>query len=379
MAKARLYQRLRTEGFPWIVCETAKNGTPKPDPAAFQFGVRYSLDGKRKLETAATLDEAVAILKTTNVRLYASRNGVDLPDAGKPTSARVKFLDAVTEYKAETKEHKAHATYRAYCASLDLFVKGCNKTYVDEIERGCMMAFVVALKKEGYAERTVAMYFRHVYTFLKRHGKNGIVGKNDWPKYEDIEHEIYSEDDVRKILEACETLKERALILFASGTGFRHGEIAHSEIGDIDFKAGDIQTCAKPRFGFKTKDHEQRIVPVSDTILQTFKEYCPTLTSTLLFPTRTGTPDKHLDHIVARIVKRAGVKLPKSPMHAFRALYATSLVRQGVDIYTVQRFLGHSDIETTQGYLRAVKRNDPKLRAQVNAAWFGSLRLKVVA
>jgi site-specific recombinase XerD len=57
-------------------------------------------------------------------------------------------------------------------------------------------------------------------------------------------------------------------------------------------------------------------------------------------------------------------------MHAFRALYATRLVRAGTDVYTVQKHLGHSDIETTQGYLRAVKRNDPKLREQVNAASF---------
>jgi site-specific recombinase XerD len=71
-----------------------------------------------------------------------------------------------------------------------------------------------------------------------------------------------------------------------------------------------------------------------------------------------------------RIAKRAKVKVPSKPMHAFRALYATRLVRSGVDIYTVQQFLGHADIETTQGYLRAVKRNDPKLREQVNAASF---------
>lgn len=42
--------------------------------------------------------------------------------------------------------------------------------------------------------------------------------------------------------------------------------------------------------------------------------------------------------------------MPSKPLHAFRALYATRLVRSGVDIYTVQTFLGRSDIETTQGY-----------------------------
>jgi hypothetical protein len=48
--KARFYQRLRTSGFPWVLCETAKNGSPKPRPDVFQFGVRYSLNGKHGVE-----------------------------------------------------------------------------------------------------------------------------------------------------------------------------------------------------------------------------------------------------------------------------------------------------------------------------------------
>lgn len=140
-----------------------------------------------------------------------------------------------------------------------------------------------------------------MYTFLKRYGKAGIVGKNDWPKFEEIEAEIYSEDDVKKMLAACETLAERALILFASGTGFRHGEIAHAEVGDIDLAEGMIQTRSKPERKFATKDREQRIIPVAKSLLEMLKQYCPTLDGTLLFPTRQGNPNTHLDRILVRI------------------------------------------------------------------------------
>ena len=300
--------------------------------------------------------------------LKAKAVGVTIVEDSK--TDRIKLADAIADYKSEIKEHKASATYRAYSTALELFVKGCKKTYVDEVNRGCILSFAAALKRAEFAERTVFNRFGYVYTFLKRYDKAGLVGENDWPKYEDVEYEIYPEDDVKKMLAACETVVEHALILFASGTGFRHGEVAHAGVGDIDFAQGTIQTRSKPEWKFKTKDHEQRIIPVSDSLLEVLKQHCPTLDGTLLFPTRRGKPDKHLNRILARIAKRAGVKLPLKPMHAFRALYATRLVRSGVDIYTVQRHLGHSDIETTQGYLRAVKRNDPKLREQVNAASF---------
>jgi len=77
--KARLYQRLRTKGFPWVLCDIAKNGSPSLRPDAFQLGVRYTLNGKRRLDPAVKLDEALAILKERNVRLYAHQNGLHRP------------------------------------------------------------------------------------------------------------------------------------------------------------------------------------------------------------------------------------------------------------------------------------------------------------
>ena len=379
MNTVRVMIRAKLDGkYPYLPAVWSGNGRLKPNVALVngneqkvegRYYLRFTEGGKRRFEMVGTMQPMHVSPRRRKRRLSRRRrSGVAIVEDSEPE--RIKLADAIAEYKAEIKEHKAWSTYRAYSTALKLFVKGCNKTYMDEVSRGCIMAFSAALKKDKYAERTVSNRFGYVYTFLKRYGKAGIVGKNDWPKFEETEAEIYSEDDVKKMLAACETVAERALILFASGTGFRHGEVAHAEVGDIDLAEGTIQTRSKPEWKFTTKDHEQRIIPVSDSLLEVLKQHCPTLDDTLLFPTRKGKPDTHLNRTLARIAKRAGVKLPSKPMHAFRALYATRLMRSGTDIYTVQRHLGHSDIETTQGYLRAVKRNDPKLREQVNAASF---------
>ena len=334
-----------------------------------QYYLRFTEGGKRRFESVGgDAAMAVAAAQKKAAALKAKAVGVAIVEDSK--TDRIKLVDAIAEYKSEIEEHKAWATYRAYSTALDLFVKSCKKTHVDEVSRACIMSFSAALKKAEFAERTVFNRFGYVYTFLKRYGKAGLVGKNDWPKFEDIEYEIYTEEDVRKMLEACETLSERALVMLASGTGFRKGEIAHAECTDINFTEKTIQTRSKPKWEFTTKDHEQRIIPVSDSLLEMLKQHCVTLDGPLLFPTRNEMPDDHLNRILMRIAKRAGIKVPVKPCHAFRTYYATSLLRNGVDIYTVQRMLGHSDIETTQGYLRAVKRNDPKLREQVNAASF---------
>ncbi len=136
---------------------------------------------------------------------------------------------------------------------------------------------------------------------------------------------------------------------------------------DINFTDKTIRTRSKPELGFRTKDCEERTIPVNDALIEAL-EYVPTLRGSFLFARKDGKPDIHIDRIVKRVAKRAGVDVPTKPMHGFRVLYATSLCRAGVDIYTIQKLLGHADIETTMSYLRALKRTDPVLRKQVNAA-----------
>jgi integrase/recombinase XerD len=382
MNTVKIYIRAKLKGeYPYLPVVEQSNGRIKAGVALVHgvetkikgsYHLRFTTNGNRRWKLVGNdAAEALTAARKLEATLKAKALGVAVKSFLSETpSQRIKLADAIAEYKAETKEHKAHRTYLNYAHALDLFIMGCPKTYVDEVGRSCIMAFAAALKKGGNGERKVFNRFSYVYTFLKRHGKAGIVGKNDWPKFEETEADIYSEDDVKKMLAACETVAERALILFASGTGFRHGEIAHAEVTDIDMAEGTIQTRSKPQWKFTTKDHEQRIIPVGDPLLEVSEQLCPTLDGPLLFPTRQGKPNTHLDRIVVGLANRAKVKVPSKPMHAFRALYATRLVRSGADIYTVQQFLGHSDIETTQGYLRAVKRNDPNLRKQVNAASF---------
>jgi integrase/recombinase XerD len=382
MNRVRVMIRAKVGGrYPYLPAVVNGNGRIKPGVALVggverkvqgSYHLRFTEGGYRRWKSVGDdAAEAMTVARRIEATLQAKALGVAVKSSLIETPPlRIKLADAISEYKAETKEHKSYRTYLNYAHALDLFTKGCPKTYVDEVGRTCIMAFAADLKKNGNGERTVFNRFSYVYTFLKRYGKAGMVGKNDWPKYEETEAEIYSEDDVRKMLDACESHEERTLILFASGNGFRHGEISHAEIDDVDLAERTTQTHSKAKWKFTTKDHEQRIVPVSDSLIEAIKKHTKTLDGTLLFPTQKGKPNTHLDRIIKRIAKRAKVKVPSKPMHAFRALYATRLVRKGVDIYTVQQFLGHADIETTQGYLRAVKRNDPKLREQVNAASF---------
>ena len=52
------------------------------------------------------------------------------------------------------------------------------------------------------------------------------------------------------------------------------------------------------------------------------------------------------------------------------ATFATTLLQSGVDLKTVQKLLGHKNLESTMRYL--AKAESPKVRAKVNAVWAGN-------
>jgi integrase/recombinase XerD len=371
LTRVTILARIKQDGrYPYVPVSVTSNGRIKPIEGA-SYHLRFTEGGKRRLVSLgddASIAMAAALKQEAlfNVQAAAKVAGINVP-AAQPNADRIKLAAAIKTYLDEIKEHKSNATYRAYSTALNLFTEGCKVVFVDEVGRTCLLNYSAALKKKGYTERTVFNRFSYAYTFLKRYGKTGIVGKTDWPKFEDVEYAIYSEEDVKKMLGACEEPTERLLIMFAAGTGFRAGEISHAELSDVNFEEGTIQTRSKIQYKFVTKDHEQRIITVPDSLIAELKKHKG---KKLLFPSRNGSPDRHIERVIQRVCKRAGVVVPKKPTHAFRALFATRLTRVGVDVFSVRDMLGHSDIQTTISYLRSVKRSDPKLKEQVNAASF---------
>lgn len=49
--------------------------------------------------------------------------------------------------------------------------------------------------------------------------------------------------------------------------------------------------------------------------------------------------------------KRAGLDPAKFDLKTFRSTYATRMLRQGLDVRTVQQWMGHKSLETTMRYL----------------------------
>jgi len=227
--------------YPFVSSAFAPNGKIKPGVAVIRgkevpvertlgYYFRYTENGKRRLHAVGT-DAALALnaMRRKEAELKAKSLGVAIVEESKPvTGERIRLADAVADYLAEVQKHKRPKTYDAYSHAIKLFQRGCKVEYVDEIGRSCVMNFKAACEAEYESMHTVKNLFAYVITFLKRYGKVGLVKRTDWPKAERHEYDPYTDEDVQKMLAVCKADKERILILFTRGTGFRKGEVVHA-------------------------------------------------------------------------------------------------------------------------------------------------------
>ncbi len=105
-----------------------------------------------------------------------------------------------------------------------------------------------------------------------------------------------------------------------------------------------------------------------------------------VFPTPSGLPDGHLLWRLKKAAhatglncgpctNRAGQKCCEGPvcgkwqLHSFRRTVATRWHEAGLSVSTVQRLLGHSDIQTTMAYLGSQDLQGAELRAGINGSF----------
>lgn len=128
----------------------------------------------------------------------------------------------------------------------------------------------------------------------------------------------------------------RILVIFLVNTGLRRQEAIRLTAADIDFKKKLLHIA-------RTKSKRVRIIPLNETAFRAIESAGPELFS-------------HLDMEMAsrsfgKYVRRTG--MIGFRMHSLRHTFATNLISRGVDIYSVSRLLGHSDIRTSIIYAKS--------------------------
>jgi integrase/recombinase XerD len=107
------------------------------------------------------------------------------------------------------------------------------------------------------------------------------------------------------------------------------------------------------------KGDKERVVPLTDQVVEAIQAYLPHRTKTesqhLFVSAWKGRPihGRCINRMLKIVIQKAGLSGQGITPHKLRHTFATHLIRNNVDIRTVQELLGHSELETTAKYLHS--------------------------
>ena len=170
------------------------------------------------------------------------------------------------------------------------------------------------------------------------------------PKLEQHIPVTLSEEQAQQLLAAAELPWHRCLIMLLLATGIRRSEAVQISLEEVDL--------ANRQLLVHGKGAKQRIVPLTRSAVAAIEAYLPhrpPTQSRRLFVNPRGQPLRGdvINAALDEILENAGLADQGITPHKLRHTFATHLIRNGVDIRTVQELLGHSEIETTARYLHS--------------------------
>lgn len=172
-----------------------------------------------------------------------------------------------------------------------------------------------------------------------------------------LPREFLSIDEIERVLQVPDIdtllgIRDRAILETFYSTGIRRTELTKLLVHDLYLDKGVLLI----REGKGQKD---RYIPIGkraclwvrkylDEVRDTYVDF---LDENILFLTHSGTQFSAnvIGNLVKNILTQAGIKKVGS-CHLFRHSFATLLLDSGADITSIQKMLGHSNLQTTEVY-----------------------------
>jgi site-specific recombinase XerD len=157
---------------------------------------------------------------------------------------------------------------------------------------------------------------------------------------------VLSREELARLFACVKHPKHRILLRTAYAAGLRLSEVVHLQVGHTDSARMLLHVV-------QGKGAKDRLVPLSPQLLLELREYWKVCRPrTWLFP--GNPPDRPLhgasvQRALHRAALQAGLTKPISP-HTLRHSFATHLMEAGVDLFTIQKLLGHRQLSTTAIY-----------------------------
>jgi len=252
-------------------------------------------------------------------------------------------------------------TLKWYRDKLNNFLDFCPTDNIEEINPQTIREYIFYLGETGHNSGGIHGFYRALRALLNfyenefepENWKNPI-NKVKPPKV--IVEPIQGVDlgIIKKLVDSCGKStfygeRDRTILLLLTETGIRASELLQIDIDDIDFSDSSILI----RMG---KGRKPRSVFIGSIVRRQLRKYLKySKSKKALFTTISGSRLTYagLREIMRRLSDKVGI--PEVNLHDFRRTFALTLLRTGVDVYTISRLMGHTSLAVLSRYLKQSK------------------------
>ena len=236
--------------------------------------------------------------------------------------------------------------------------------------------YAMMMRKKKLKVGTINVRLRALRTFINYLKEEEYIEQNVKVKLVKQDKPIiktFSEEQMKRLIEkpkidknmSFATFRDYTLIAFLAGTGVRLGTLKEIKVRDVDFVTREIRLN-------HTKNRTEYVIPLSNSLAKILQEYLKIRggeAEDYLFCNSYGEMIK--DRTIQDRIKlycynclgKEAEGLRCSP-HDFRHFFAIQFIRNGGDILTLQKLLGHKTLEMTRRYVNLLNADVKKKFAE---------------
>ena len=284
-----------------------------------------------------------------------------------------KIMTEYLNYLKNTKK-SSNNTIQAYRRDLNFFFEYKNNMDYLKVGYDDVQKYMEELNGEGRKAASVSRRLatlRSFYGFLlkKKLIKAIPTNKINMPKIEKKAPMVLTSDEVEILLSQPKSndlkgIRDKAMLEFAYATGMKVSEIINLDLKDVNLVDSYV-VC--------NEGYSKRVVPLGRISKEALVEYLDNSRPYLLKtedekPLFVNIMGNRLTRqgfwkIIKQYQEQAHIEKEITP-HVLRHSFATHLVQNGADMRAVQTMLGHTDIASTQVYMKLIddqyKENHPR-------------------
>ncbi len=261
----------------------------------------------------------------------------------------IEAIDKIEKYKHWMRSKRySDSTIETYTNALQSFLKFFWQKPITEINNNDVIVFnnefILKHKLSASYQNQVVNAIKLFFTTIKDTTINIEVIHR--PKRSKLLPNVLSKEEVKKILDAPQNLKHKAMLSLVYACGLRCGEILKLKPEHVDSKRNVLIIK-------QAKGRKDRIAPLSNKIIDLLRSYYISFKPKIyLFEGAIANnpyDERSLQNVIKQSVLKAGIKKPVT-LHWLRHSYATHLLESGTDLRYIQEILGHSSSRTTEIY-----------------------------